>query len=110
MNHHTALKLVPLHSACLKTSGFVEFSPLNTKESDFYPKMFCSVVFLHIAYAPSYQANELRSIGPVFVFEGGMLVNAFSFSGWGCTPFLEITSPKNGTYVHLKWHLIFIEF
>ena len=34
INHHTALKLVPLGSACLKTSGCTEFDPLNTKESD----------------------------------------------------------------------------
>ena len=33
-DHHTALKLVPLQLACLKTSGCVEFGPLNTKESD----------------------------------------------------------------------------
>ena len=33
-DHHTALKLVPLWLACLKTSGCVEFGPLNTKESD----------------------------------------------------------------------------
>ena len=34
MDHHTALKPVPLHWACLKTSGCAEFGPLNTKESD----------------------------------------------------------------------------
>ena len=34
MDHHTALKLVPLSLACLKTSGCAEFGPLNTKESD----------------------------------------------------------------------------
>ena len=34
MDHHTALKLVPLWLACLKTSGCAEFGPLNTKESD----------------------------------------------------------------------------
>ena len=34
MDHHTALKLVPLPSACLKTSGCTEFGPLNAKESD----------------------------------------------------------------------------
>ena len=34
MNRHTALKLVPLQSAHLKTSGCTEFGPLNTKESD----------------------------------------------------------------------------
>ena len=34
MDHHTALKLVPLQSACLKTSGCTDFDPLNTKESD----------------------------------------------------------------------------
>ena len=34
MDHHTALKLVPLGSACLKTSGCTDFDPLNTKESD----------------------------------------------------------------------------
>ena len=33
-DHHTALKLVPLWLACLKTSGCAEFGPLNTKESD----------------------------------------------------------------------------
>ena len=33
-DHHTALKPVPLQSACLKTSGCTEFGPLNTKESD----------------------------------------------------------------------------
>ena len=39
MDHHTALKLVPLGLACLKTSGCTEFDPLNTKESDVLPKM-----------------------------------------------------------------------
>ena len=39
MDHHTALKLVPLGLACLKTSGCTDFDPLNTKESDVLPKM-----------------------------------------------------------------------
>ena len=30
-DHHTALKLVPLWLACLKTSGCMEFGPLNEK-------------------------------------------------------------------------------
>ena len=34
MGYHTALKLVPLQLACLKTTGCTEFGPLNTKESD----------------------------------------------------------------------------
>ena len=34
MDHHTALKLVPLWLACLKISGCAEFGPVNTKESD----------------------------------------------------------------------------
>ena len=34
MDHHTALKLVPLQLACLKTSGCAEFGPLNTMKSD----------------------------------------------------------------------------
>ena len=34
MDHHTALKLAPLQSACLKTWGCTDFDPLNTKESD----------------------------------------------------------------------------
>ena len=34
MDHHTALKLGPLLSALLKTSGCAEFGPLNTMESD----------------------------------------------------------------------------
>ena len=34
MDHHTALKLVPLESAHLKTSKCTEFGPPNTKESD----------------------------------------------------------------------------
>ena len=34
IHHHTALILVPLQLACLKTSGCTEFCPLNTKESD----------------------------------------------------------------------------
>ena len=33
-DHHTALKLVPLWSSHLKTSGCTEFDPLNTKKSD----------------------------------------------------------------------------
>ena len=40
-----------------------------------------------------------------FVFGDGMSVNAFSFHGSDCTSCLEITSPINGTDVHLKWHL-----
>ena len=39
MDHHTALKLVPLGLACLKTWGCTDFDPLNTKESDVLPKM-----------------------------------------------------------------------
>ena len=34
MDHHIALKLVPLQSAHLKTSGCAEFGPLNRRESD----------------------------------------------------------------------------
>ena len=34
MDHHTDLKPVPLDWAHLKTSGYTEFGPLNTKESD----------------------------------------------------------------------------
>ena len=34
MDHHTALKLVPLQLAWLKTSGCADFDPLNTKVSD----------------------------------------------------------------------------
>ena len=34
MDHHTALKLVPLGLACLKPQGAAEFDPPNTKESD----------------------------------------------------------------------------
>ena len=33
-DHDTDFKLVPLWSACLKTSGCAEFCPLNMKESD----------------------------------------------------------------------------
>ena len=33
-DHHTALKFIPLQSACLKASGCTEFCLLNTKESD----------------------------------------------------------------------------
>ena len=32
--HHTVLKLVPLRSSHLKTSGCTEFGPLNTQKSD----------------------------------------------------------------------------
>ena len=34
MDHHTALKVVPLWSSDLKTSECTEFGPLNTKKSD----------------------------------------------------------------------------
>ena len=34
MDHHTALKLVPLQLAHLKPSGCIELGPLNTKEGD----------------------------------------------------------------------------
>ena len=41
-DHHTALKLVPLWLACLKTSGCMEFGPLNTKRSDVLSQnVFC---------------------------------------------------------------------
>ena len=41
-DHHTALKLVPLWLACLKTSGLMAFGPLNTKRSDVLPQnVFC---------------------------------------------------------------------
>ena len=34
MDQHTALKLVAMQLACLRTSGCAEFGPPNTKESD----------------------------------------------------------------------------
>ena len=34
MDQHTALTLVAMQLACLRTSGCAEFGPLNTKESD----------------------------------------------------------------------------
>ena len=38
MDHHTAIKLVPLQLACLKISGCTEFGALNTKEHDVLAK------------------------------------------------------------------------
>ena len=50
MDLHTALKLVPLQLAWLKTSGCAEFGPLNTKESDcFSPKCVFSEMDHHTA-------------------------------------------------------------
>ena len=39
------------------------------------------------------------------MFGAGISISAFSFCGSGCRACLDITSPKNGTDVHLKWHL-----
>ena len=39
MDHHTALKLVPLWSSDLKTSECTEFGPLNTKKSDVFSEI-----------------------------------------------------------------------
>ena len=50
MDHHTALKLVPLWSSHLKTSGYTKFHPLNTKKSDvFSPKCVFSKMDHHRA-------------------------------------------------------------
>ena len=51
MDHHTALKLVPVAIGMqLKTSGCTEFGPLNWKESDcFSPKCVFSVMDPHTA-------------------------------------------------------------
>ena len=47
---------------------------------------------------------------PFFVFGGGISVNALSFHGSGFAPYLGMTSPKNETDVHLKWHLSLFSF
>ena len=39
-----------------------------------------------------------------------MLVSAFSFFGSGVMPFVDIISLKNGTDVHLNWHLSLLSF
>ena len=45
MDHHTALKLVPLWSSDLKTSECTELGPLTIKKSDvFAQKVFISEV------------------------------------------------------------------
>ena len=38
------------------------------------------------------------------LFGNGMSMRALIFCGTGCTPHLNITSPKKGMDVHLKWH------
>ena len=49
----SALKLLPLQSACLKTSGCAEFGPLNTKEKYcFSPKCVFSETDHHTALKP----------------------------------------------------------
>ena len=41
---------------------------------------------------------------------GGISTKALIFCGSGCIPLLNITSPKNGTEVHLKWHFSLFNF
>ena len=41
---------------------------------------------------------------------GGISINALSFCGFCFTPYHDIISPKNGTDVHLKWHLSLFNF
>ena len=57
MDHHTALKLVPLEAAHLKTSGCIEFGPLNTKESDVLAQNVFSQKWIIIQFWNLYHCN-----------------------------------------------------
>ena len=61
MDHHTALKLVPLQLAHLKTSGYIEFGPLNTKEKCcFSPKCVFSEMDYHTALIDMTWLDRMR--------------------------------------------------
>ena len=50
-------------------------------------------------------------LGVLFLFyEVASPYKLSAFMSLGFTPFLDITSPKNGTDVHLKWHLSLFSF
>ena len=60
MDHHTALKLVPLWSSDLKTSECTEFGPLTIKESDDFAKM----CFLRNGSSYSFESCAIVIITP----------------------------------------------
>ena len=57
MDHHTALKLVQLQLACLKTSGCTEFGLLNWKESGFLAQNVFSQKWIIIQLWNLYHCN-----------------------------------------------------
>ena len=57
MDHHTASKLVPLQSACLKLQGALSLAPLNTKESDVLAQNVLSQKQIHIWLENLYNCN-----------------------------------------------------
>ena len=61
MDHHTALKLVPLWSSDLKTSECTEFGPLNTKKSDILTQ---NVLFLRNGSSYSFETCTIVIITP----------------------------------------------
>ena len=46
----------------------------------------------------------------LLLLSDGMPIRILIFCGYGCIPFLDITSPKNGMDIHLKWHLSLFNF
>ena len=86
MDHHKALKLVPLQLAHLKTSGCAEFGPLNMKESDvlaqnvFYQKQI--IIKLWNLYHCNWHTWKLQGVlefGPLNTKESDVLAqNVFS--------------------------------
>ena len=81
MDHHPALRLVPLQSACLKTSGCAEFGPLNTKESDALAQnvLFCCFSI----YSLMHLLTRPMSSGPLDLFSAICIIGLSTGGGTG---------------------------
>ena len=86
MDHHTALKLVPLWSSDLKTSECTEFGPLTIKESDFFAQnVFFSETDYHTAlkvvplWSSHHKTWECTDFGPLNTKKGDALAQNVLF-------------------------------
>ena len=108
MDHHTALKLVPLWSSDLKTSECTEFGPLTIKESDVLcPKcVFLSETDYHTAlkvvplWSSHHKTSECTDFGPLNTKKGDALAQNVLFFRSGSSYSFEtcttvIITPEN---------------
>ena len=90
MDHHTALKLVPLWSSHLKTSECTTFGPLNTKKSDMLTQnVFFSEMDHHTAlklvplWSSDLKTSECTEFGPLTIKESDILApKSVLFQKW----------------------------